>query len=164
MRIIKWGECVFLFLSFLSLVFSGASCVRAAWPLSATKTEKSALPPRPRRRLVLKKRQKKKLSSSPKRMSECPNNNKARGHPPLLVFFSHKEKTPKRQKKSLLVHFIINNETLVWSEKDGGSAFAGGNDGQGDKLSAVFSLYSLSLRGGGVSRVSFVLLESQSHF
>jgi len=110
------------------------------------------------------KKAKKKLSSSPKRMSECPNNNKARGHPPLLVFFSHKEKTPKRQKKSLLVHFIINNETLVWSEKDGGSAFAGGNDGQGDKLRAVFSLYSLSLRGGGVSRVSFVLLESQSHF
>jgi hypothetical protein len=83
---------------------------------------------------------------------------------PPLVFFPNKKRLKATKKKSAGAFIIINNETLVWSEKDGGSAFAGGNDGQGDKLSAVFSLYSLSLRGGGVSRVSFVLLESQSHF
>ena len=65
-----------------------------------------------------------------------------------------------RQKKlscCCVVQFFINinNETLVWSEKDGGSAFAGGNDGQGDKLLTRSFLSFLSLRGG-VSRVSIL--------
>lgn len=70
---------------------------------------------------------------------------------PFFVFFPH-------EKSLSLVHFFINinNETLVWSEKDGGSAFAGGNDGQGDKLRALFSLFSLHTLRGGVSRVSIL--------
>lgn len=103
--------------------------------------------------------------------NECrnvPATTKQEGTPLFLFFFPRKDKKRLQsgKKKSLLVHFIIiNNETLVWSEKDGGSAFAGGDDGQGDTHYALFSLFTLSLSSrGGVSRVSFVLLESQSHF
>ena len=84
---------------------------------------------------------------------------------PFLFFFHINcfigEDVQTSTKKTLVlccvVQFFINikNETLVWSEKDGGSAFAGGNDGQGDKLltrSYLSFLSFLSLRGG-VSRV-----------
>ena len=159
----------FFLLLFLSLVFSGAS-----WPL-CHENRKSALPPRPRRRRPSKKRQKKKTfinnsggkgrnrspTASPTNVGRMPKSKRA----PPLVFFPNKKRLKATKKKSAGAFIIINNETLVWSEKDGGSAFAGGDDGQGDTHYALFSLFTLSLSSrGGVSRVSFVLLESQSHF
>jgi len=117
----------------------------------------------------MKKRQKKnqllveeeeEALSKPLPRCECPK-------APLLVFFLGTStvctswKMYKHRQKKLscccVVQFFINinNETLVWSEKDGGSAFAGGNDGQGDKLLTRSFLSFLSPRGG-VSRVSIL--------
>ena len=102
----------------------------------------------------MKKRQKKKNFSWSKKPFSKPVPVSSEGMSqgtPSLFFFPH-------EKSLSLVHFFINinNETLVWSEKDGGSAFAGGNDGQGDKLRALFSLFSLHTLRGGVSRVSIL--------
>ena len=150
------------FFSFLSLVVFG--CVaRAAWPLCHENREICSSPTSTTS-VASKKRQKKKkpLPLSCLSQNECRNvpATKKQEGTPFFLFFS------TSQKKSLLVHFIIiNNETLVWSEKDGGSAFAGGDDGQGDThyaLFSLFTLFTLSLRSGGVCRVSFVLLESQN--
>ena len=158
----------FFLLLFLSLVFSGAS-----WPL-CHENRKSALPPRPRRRRPSKKRQKKKTfinnsggkgrnrspTASPTNVGRMPKSKRA----PPLVFFPNKKRLKATKKKSAGAFIIINNETLVWSEKDGGSAFAGGNDGQGDKLSAVFSLYSLSLRGAAFLVFLSFFSNLKSHF
>ena len=151
---------------FLSFLFFSRFASRACCVASLPRKPRNLRFPHVHDVVVLPRKKGKKktffLSQTNVGMSQQQQSKRA---PSSSCFFSHKEKTPKRQKKSLLVHFIINNETLVWSEKDGGSAFAGGNDGQGDTHYALFSLFTLSLSSrGGVSRVSFVLLESQSHF
>jgi hypothetical protein len=83
----------------------------------------------------------------------------------------HPKTSTKKNSRAVccVVQFFINinNETLVWSEKDGGSAFAGGNDGQGDKLLTRFFLSFLSflsLFAAAFLAFQFSLLESQSLF
>jgi hypothetical protein len=99
-------------------------------------------------------------TASPTNVGRMPKSKRA----PPLVFFPNKKRLKATKKKSAGAFIIINNETLVWSEKDGGSAFAGGNDGQGDKLSAVFSLYSLSLRGAAFLVFLSFFSNLKSHF
>jgi len=118
----------------------------------------------------MKKRQKKKSTSGGgRRRIECSSPSLSHMNVPQgtpSCFFSHQlfvhlpstniDKKNSRAVCCVVQFFInINNETLVWSEKDGGSAFAGGNDGQGDKLLTRSFLSFLSLRGG-VSRVSIL--------
>lgn len=150
------------FLSFFFFLssFSGA-CVALLKPAPPT----CVFGPRKRDRFPCEKKAKKKINFWWRKKKKCSpslsHDVNVPRHPFLFFFrcvFVHLTNINKKKLscRCVVQFFInINNETLVWSEKDGGSAFAGGNDGQGDKLltrSYLSFLSFLSLRGG-VSRV-----------